>query len=210
MEVSGWEIATAIGTCGAVVVAAFSWWIPRLPWFNPKLSIRVHNLIGSPQDTFRTREAYLASVPDGHARYFHIEVTNVHRDSKPATNVRVVMTRLQIKSTKTWHKYGFELPDGVPLIWQHEHATGANRTLGAPRVADLFCLSKHEREPEQGVIIFQLKFLPAGLQSEVLFPCTMEMTVQAHSDEVSSPPLNIKVEWDGRYSTEGITVTTVG
>lgn len=138
-ETSIWDIATVIGTVGAVVVAVASLWIPRLPWFRPKLAISLNDDIGTRQSVFHEPLAQAISEPDGEARYFHIKVENKHRHAK-ATRVHVVVTRLEIV-TSTGQQRGFiDLPSGVPLVWQHEHTMGAERILGPDAYADLFSL----------------------------------------------------------------------
>jgi len=200
-----WDKATAIGTVGAVVIAAFTFWVPRLRWFRPRLAVTIYNDIGIPQRVV-LNDTVTASRIQGDARYFHVRVSNANRHAK-ATKVRVVVKKMEVIPDDGKRKVFFDYPSGIRLKWQHEHETGSERTMGADDFADLFFICKDPHAPERGTILFEWTFSPVGVPTEIEYPCTLLFTVQAHSEEISSAETVFSVKWDGRYSTEGISVT---
>ena len=116
------QVAVAVGTIGAVLVALFGQAF-RAKFFPPKLSLRLENTSG---------EAIQESA--WKARYYHLRVSNSRRWS-PAHEVRVVLLREEEPGPNeelqvTWS-------GNVPLIWKNQPVHPLLRTIGPSAWADL-------------------------------------------------------------------------
>src|SRR5262249_39388225 len=128
------DVLTAIGTVGAVVVALFGYFIPKL--FPPQIRIRIADPRGSRQRVQLLNRSGALPVPtrDAWARYYHVQVSNSRRWTK-ARNGLFMLLRLEEETTSGW----IELwsGGGIPLVWQHQDLLGSIRNVGPPAFADL-------------------------------------------------------------------------
>lgn len=127
------------------------------------------------------------------ARYFRLRVRNECKWF-PAHNVYVWLLRIdryeQGGAPQTWI-------GEIPLIWQHKDFLPGPRTIGEdPAVADLFSATA------EGVLTLQLMIPALGLPAEFRGACELWLTVQARSDERSSPQTRFHVKWDGVWARD--------
>ena len=192
------DVATAIGTVGAVVVALFGNFLPRL--FPPKLSIAVVNPRGVRQ------QVWLGNIQSGgfvintthtsDARFYQLTVKNSRRWVR-AHNVRAVLQKIEQRTTVGWVEVWSG--GGIPLVWQHESALGTLRTLGPAQLADLFHVLKDQNAQGTKALVLTPIFGPYGVELARTVACELRVTVQAESDEADSAPLVVTINWDGQW-----------
>jgi hypothetical protein len=201
---TGWEIATSIGTLLAVLVALFGYFAPR--WIKPVLILKLDSDIGVLQDVAMSYVLPNRLGAKSQARYFHLRVTNQHRYPN-AHHVRVLLHQVEKDSGAGWESL-WEAGGGIPLTWQHQDFVGKERTVGPDAFADLMALVKLPSQsgaPEAGIHL-GVAFEPVGFPRVHTGPSKLRFVVQAQSDEADSARMQISVTWDGRWSTEGLTI----
>ena len=189
------DVATAIGTVGAVVVALFGNFLPRL--FPPKLSVRLANPLG-------VRQQVQVIYPGGAipatfetaARYYQLEAANSRRWVK-AHNVRVMLLKIEQRTTVGWVEAWSG--GGIPLVWQHQDALGSVRTLGPAPLADLFHVVQDRDAHGSRALVLMPSFAPRGVELVFTVGCDLRVTVPAQSDEADSKPLVVTIHWDGQW-----------
>lgn len=191
-DTSWTDVLTAVGTVGAVVVALFGYFLPKL--FPPKLRIAIADAKGVHQAVRLIEQggAIPARARDAVARYYHVRVSNERRWTK-AHNVQVMLLRIEQETTAGWVETW--AGGGIPLIWQHQDMLGSVRNVGPPGYADLFNVLHNV-----GAQALQLtpKFGPLGVQLK-FEQCVLRLTLQAQSDEADSRHLVLIARWDGKW-----------
>jgi len=194
VDVAWWrvalDVAVALGTVGAVVVALFGQAF-RSKFFPPKLSLTLAGEFGE-----ATRVAVVPPEGSGQqprqeaARYFHLRVENMRRWS-PATAVHVVL--LQVEEPGPDGKLQVRWTGDVPLVWRHNNVFPPYRSVGPDVLADLFSVVKNKwLQLHTLVIPFNLDIIRRSSTSLVL-------TVQARATEADSNILRVRISWDGGW-----------
>ena len=172
------QIAVAVGTIGAVLVALFGQAF-RAKFFPPKLSLRLHNPTG---------EVTLESI--WQVRYYHLRVSNSRRWS-PAHEVRVVL--LQVEEPGPNGELQILWTGDVPLAWKYQAISPVLRTIGPGACADLCSIR------ESKALRLHLMIHPNNLNVSRAKASIMVLTLQAQGTEGESLPIRIKIAWDGQW-----------
>ena len=190
------DVLTAVGTVGAVVVALFGYFLPKL--FPPQLRVRIADVKGSRQrvQLLDRSGAIPLLTRDTWARYYHVKVTNVRRWTK-AHNVQVLLLRLEEETTTGWVESW--AGGGIPLVWQHQDATGPIRNVGPAAYADLVHVVQDVDENRAKWLELTLTFAPYGVELRYREPCALRLTLQARSEESDSEQLVVVVRWNGQW-----------
>lgn len=129
------------------------------------------------------------------ARYYLIRVKNPKR-IPPAHEVELVLTRIE-KSGARGPEILFD--EIMPLMWQRQELYPLRtRTIGADAIAALFYVQ------DDGTLGFVPALSPGGglathFPREHAGRSTLWVTLQAISTEADSPPIRLKIEWDGQW-----------
>jgi len=168
------QLAVAIGTIGAVILALFV--SLRKP--KPQLKLKVLRAEGEP-----TR---LNSGED--VRFYHLHVWNERR-SIAATEVQVYLSRLDEsgangKLQKVWQ-------GNVPLRWRDQEFVPTLQKIGSAKDCDLCQIGR-----QSGLSLMPL-FVPNSLNSCRQGKCKLILFLQARSNEADSEVIRIAISWDG-------------
>jgi len=126
------QVAIAIGTIGAVVVALFGGWL-RAHLTPPKLTLRLKDERGE-KTPVKIMDPNAGSQRESEGRWFHVVVENKRRWS-PAREAQVFLLRVEERDASgqdqiTW------LGD-VPLRWRHQEIHPITLTIGSATDCDL-------------------------------------------------------------------------
>ena len=185
------QIAVAIGTIGAVVVALFQSQL-RLKFAPPRLTISLLSPRGYRTDVhlFPPGTNELSQSRIESARFYHIQVENKRRWST-ANQVQVFLTRIDMPG-----------PDGdmriawlgeVPMRWRYQDANPIARTIGPDAQCDLCSVVKEK------FLRLETLIRPTELPCEWREPTNVVVYLQARSVEVDSPVIRVKIAWDGKW-----------
>jgi hypothetical protein len=177
------ELALAIGTFLAVLVALFGKWLQG-KCFAPALELELTGTGG---------EATLRQTPEGTSegvRYYHVRVSNSRRWS-PANKVQVVLLRVEERSPNGEFRVAWQ--GEIPLAWKHGQEFALERTLGHPAVADLCSVG------ERAGLRLHTLVTPFNLEVAAWTASDMVLTLQGQASEVDSRPLRLRVSWDGQW-----------
>lgn len=195
-DVSWTDALTAIGTVGAVAVALFGQFLPRL--FPPRLRVSMVNPHGVHQRVRLVVDTG-GAIPvarDVWARYYHLEVRNARRWAK-AHNVRLMLLKIERETTVGW--VDVWSGGGIPFQWQHHEVLGSVRTLGPAPLADLFNVLQDEDTTRTKYLTLTTIFGPLGVELRHTAACALRLTVHAEGDEADSPQLVVTIRWDGQW-----------
>ncbi|HEX8450136.1 MAG TPA: hypothetical protein VF652_11150 [Allosphingosinicella sp.] len=181
------QIASAVGTLAAVIVALFGPQIRRV-LVRPRLNLTIENPVGVDGTDW---------VPDGTeegislpARWYHLRVSNPHRWS-PVTMVRVFL--LEIEAPDASGRYRRSWIGEVPIDWRFPKQVGPVLDFGFPRDCDLCSATSDKR--------LRLKqAIPWGIPEELLVseaPVDLRLTLQARGLEADSGRLRVRLCWNG-------------
>jgi hypothetical protein len=125
------QLAVAIGTIGAVVVALFSDWFRVVLW-PPRLSIWLHDPLGEITKT-------VVPLPNGQqeetvSRWYHVRIEN-RRGWSLAREVRLLLLRYE--EPDRLGQFQTKWSGAIPLKWQHQEIKLLAPTMGPPDNADL-------------------------------------------------------------------------
>jgi hypothetical protein len=183
------QFLVAVGTIGAVVVALFADWFKGL---FVKLSLSIENPGGVFTPTIRpTVDGELMfEVEESAARYYRLRVKNTSRLVKAH---QVYIWLLAIHHADEKGELSSAWTGELPLIWEHKDQFPGARSLGEPKNADVVAVSA------DGELTLQSLIPALALPGPYKLPCCLVLTVQARSDEGSSPETRLLIEWDGRW-----------
>lgn len=195
-ETSWTDVLTAVGTVGAVIVALFGNFLPKL--FPPRLQIEIADAHGSRQRVQLLNTAGAIPVPtrDAWARYYHIKTSNTRRWTK-ARNVRVMLLRLEQHTAAGWVEQW--AGGGIPLRWQHNEQLGNVRNIGPAALADLVHVVQDVDPAQTKWLELTPVFAPYGITMRHRTPVALRVTLQAQSEEADSVPLTITIRWNGQW-----------
>ena len=186
------QLFIALGTVGAVIVALFgeflrNWLMP------PRLRLSVDSLEGvkTPvQLAWHDEGGNLQSrMEDG--RYWHVRVRNERRWFA-AHHVQVLL--LQIEEPGPNGAPQIKWAGEAPVLWENQEIYGAGRAVGAAgRVA--LCSVVGDKWLALHPLI-----MPLNMDAQRRAACVLTLTFQARGDEGDSPPLRVRVAWDGKWS----------
>jgi hypothetical protein len=124
------QLATAVGTIGAVLVALFGRRIIAR-WWPPDLRISPPNPVGvgSPVDVQADGSRYRTD-----SRWYHVEVENRRRAFAPAVGVQVFLQRLDVFDAALG-EYSGAWASELPLRWRTQEVRPMALTIGPLMVA---------------------------------------------------------------------------
>jgi hypothetical protein len=176
----GVQLAIAAGTIGAVVVALFGQAL-RSKFFPPRLNLAL----------VRPEGELTRFLTGSQVRYYHLRVSNSRRWS-PAQGVQVVL--LQLEEPAADGSFRIAWRGDMPLGWRHQSLFPVARTIGAEADVDLCSVT------EEPTLQLHPLLVPFNLQATRKAAVNWIVTVQARGDEADSPPLRIKIAWDGTWN----------
>ena len=184
------QLAVAIGTVGAVLVALFGQGF-RAKFFPPRLSVTLPDQDGDKAKVRLTGtedNAEKERLED--ARYYRLRVSNSRRWS-PANQVQVVLIRVEEPTPDD--DFAVSWAGNLPLSWTHQQLFPPLRTIGPSSEIDLCSVVKGKGLQLHPLIVpFDLKVTRRNAARLILW-------VQAKSSETDSPVLRVEVSWDGQW-----------
>ena len=170
------QVAIAIGTVGAVVVALFGGWL-RARIIPPRLVLKLENERG-------VKAPSIVTAPDGTTRKtvgrcYHVRIDNERRWS-PATQAQVFLLRVQEPDAAG--EYKITWVGEIPVRWRHQEINPLVRTIGYSADSDL-CSVVKEKWLELHPLI-----APIALNARRREPCHLIVTLQARSLEADFKP----------------------
>jgi len=185
------QVLVAAGTIGAVVVALFGdvlrhWFLP------PRLRLSVDSLEGVPTPVQVTRIDVQghATVTTAASRYWHVRVRNERR-WLPAHNVQVLVLKIEMPGPDGLPQTKFE--GETPMRWENQELYPSGRSVGASGRVALCSVVKDDGLGLHPII------LPFSMPVKWTAPCVLWLTFQARADEGESPPMRVRVAWDGKW-----------
>lgn len=187
------QVLVAIGTLAVALAAVFA---DAIKSRFVDLAVSVDSSCGNYQPFRKAlmlgNQVVATSDSNLDARYFRLRVRNGCAWF-PAHNVYVWLLRIdryENDAPQTW-------TGEIPLIWQHKDFLPGPRTIGDdPAIADLFSATA------EGVLTLQVMVPAFGLPTVFRGACELWVTVQARSDERSSPETRFRVKWDGALARD--------
>jgi hypothetical protein len=168
-----------LATFAAVVVAIWGERI-RQTWSSPKLTITLD-------------EPSLTTTNDGRKGWYYLLCVKNERQSSPALNVRVLLTRVFKKGPDgSWQEQRFSGPTQV--TWRWADLMPLYTTVGPEERATFGFLL-------QGSQAFELRLYssPNNLRGDVPKGDPTRLEFRAVSDTVRSAAITVEVEWDGKW-----------
>jgi hypothetical protein len=174
------NVAVAIGTIGAVVMAVFSEPI-RIWFFRPKLKI-ANEAPGSIVETVDNQGSGLT--------YVRVAIWN--DGNRAAKNVRVLVTDLTLQTARKADtefdsevlELGFALTDGGPV----------DIPRGTYRMADICCLNRSVTAKLRFLFLKTPNYFPATDLCEGKYTVTLKATAENCATETAV----VTFEWDGK------------
>jgi hypothetical protein len=180
---------SVVGIAGTWLIAIAAIWGDRIRAFllRPRLELRVLSPIGEFLNVLSDRG------PDGvvfvPTREFYIRVTNT-RYHPVVNDVEVLLTRIEHVGPNglPQHAYGGLLP----LPWRHPEFYASPRKIGRTTEADVLLLRLQQTQ-----FAFTPKVIPENFPSANVNETHLWVTLVARGLEGESPPLRLKIDWDG-------------
>jgi len=185
------DVAIALGTVGAVLVALFGQAF-RAKFFPPKLTLTLADELGEAIPVALIPPEVSGQQPRQEAaRYFHLRVTNGRRWS-PATGTHVVL--LQVEEPGPDGKLQIRWTGDIPLAWRHNTVFPPYRAIGPHAFADLCSVVKGKWLQLHTVLI------PFNLETIRRNATALVASVQARATEGDSNVLRVRIFWDGGWA----------
>jgi hypothetical protein len=186
----GAQIAVAIGTVGAVLVALFGQGF-RAKFFPPQLSLTLADPYG---EKTKVRLTWVENDVEKErwedARYYRLCVSNDRRWS-PANQVQVALMR--VEELTAGGALAVSWAGDVPLTWKHQQLYPVLRTVGPASDVDLCTVVKGKwLQLHPLIVAHSLAVVRRG-------PTKLVLSVQAQSNECESNVLRVAVSWDGNW-----------
>jgi hypothetical protein len=193
------QVATAVGTMGAVVIALFGDWV-RLRLLSPKLRIRLRS---AESDELPNTGLFNPNDPSGspfltRSRWYHVTVTNARRWVE-AKDVQVFLVRVEEPDeagefTTIWS-------GASPLKWRHMQSLNpaATRTVGHDAEADLVALFRDAATSKEPFLQLQPMSIPVLLNPHRVGRCKLRTVLRARERQVESNHLTVEISWDGKW-----------
>jgi hypothetical protein len=154
---------------------------------------RIRQHLASPKLTITLDKPSLTKTNDGRKGWYYLLCVKNERQSSPALNVRVLLTRVFKKG-----------PDGS---WQEQRFSGPTQVMWRwPAIMPLYATVGPEERATFGFLLqgsqafgLQVYYPPNNLQTDVLMGEPTRLEFRAVSDTVQSGVLTIEVAWDGTW-----------
>lgn len=178
------QIAVAIGTIGATVIALFGQPIRYFIGLRPKLRLRLLNDEG---------EFFPSLTPK--LRYYHIKAWN---DSQlfQATNVRVVISKIARPTADGSYKEE-ELIGPLQLLWRFSKYHTQFATIGHEEICDLGHITEKE-------FTFTTLVMPKDFLGNIESGQKARIELMAIADNAKSDPIYLEIAWNGNWSDDTI------
>ncbi len=194
------QLAVAIGTIGAVVVALFRDWFRVVLW-PPKLSIELQDRLGEIANTEVTFQSGPTVVKlETVSRWYHIRVEN-RRHWSLAREVRLLL--LGYEEPDSLGQWQTKWSGAIPLKWQHQGIKPLAPTMGQPDNCDLCSVLKMPTStgrPHRLELHPLIRALSMPTQWETSH--TFAVTLQARSLEARSKLIRVEIAWDGQWDDD--------
>ena len=188
----GWivQVAIAVGTISAVLVALFGGWL-RGRLAPPRLMLKLENADG-------VKTPVSLKAPDGSTRetmgrWYHVRVSNERRWS-PATQVQVFL--LRVEEPDAAGEFKVTWLGEIPIRWRDQEIKPLVRTIGHADDCDL-CSVVEEKWLELHPLV-----IPHALDARRRTSCRLIVTLQARGVEADSNLLRVEIAWDGKWSED--------
>jgi hypothetical protein len=190
------QLAVALGTIGAVVVALFGKPI-RSKLFPPHLQMKLRSEAGEKTPRIIDR------LPDGqlryeNARFYHLKVSNSRGDWSPAKDVEVILVGIEDGANRLrWE-------GEVPMRWRNQEYVPNTRRIGPEGDCDLCFIGN-----ESGfslLVRFALTSLTTTAESgvntqDLRGQCMMVVRLQARcSNQVHPVTFRFQLAWNGAWA----------
>lgn len=187
------QVAVAVGTIGAVVVAVFGKPI-RSRWFPPRIQMKLRSAVG--EKTPRIIER----LPSGecrfeNARFWHVRISNSRGDWSPAKDVEVILVGIEDGADRlVWE-------GEVPMRWRNREHVPGTRRIGPEGDCDLCYIG--EESGLSLLVRFALTSLNTtaenGINTQgIKGRCTMVLRLQARcSNQVRPATFRFRLTWNG-------------
>ena len=185
------QVATAVGTVGAVVVALFGSWL-RAHLAPPKLVLGLKDVRGS-KTPFRNRNESDGGDWTTESRWYHLLVEN-RRHWSPVHGVRVFLLRMEEPDAAGQDR--IKWLGSIPMKWRHQEVHPFELTIGASADCDLFSVVKEKWIELQPLIA------PNSLEVRRNSECRFTVTLQARGVEADSDFLRVRIIWNGKWSDD--------
>lgn len=194
------QVAIAIGTIGAVVVALFGNKL-RATFAPPRLFLRL-------LDNRGTETPVILTAPDGSrretvSRWYHLRVENGRRWS-PATQVQVFL--LRIEEPDAAGQYRAIWTGELPIRWRYQEIHPLVRSIGYGADVDL-CSVVKEKWFQLHPVIEPIEFRDSDAEQVSLRikrreGFNMALTLQARGLETDSNRIRVLIHWDGAWADD--------
>ncbi|MFN3746351.1 MAG: hypothetical protein ACK4TL_16740 [Hyphomicrobiaceae bacterium] len=187
------QIAIAVGTVGAVIVALFG---DRLR-SRPHLIVQLRDAKG-----YRIDRSFVR-FPDEYVSpslWFHLKVSNARRSYTTAHETQLYLLSVQVPDAA-----GAFVPEwsgAIPLQVRDRAAVLSGATLGPDIEFDLFSVTKNAEMNGAPFLELHPVIRPNNLKAATHGPYKSLLTFQARSIEADSEPLNVSIVWDGEWSDD--------
>lgn len=188
-------IATA--TLGAVLAALFGDWF-RARWFPPRLALSMPMPEGvrTPVGLSWRDDQGVEHTDTRDGRYYHVEVRNTARGAE-ATQVQVCIVRLE--EPRADGQFEITWTGELPLRWMHQQIHPVVRVVGRTAIADL-CSVVRDKWVELHPMIGAMNFNARRRKEHPAAQRDFIVSLEALSAEGSSPPLRLRITWDGEWA----------
>ncbi len=182
------QLLGVVGTLLVAVIALFGEAI-RGKLLPPRLSLALRSKVGE-KGQFRYPTNGAAHEGVINARYYHVTVSNARRWSQ-AKETQVFLTLLEEECIGGGARVVWV--GQIPMSWRHREISPLVRTIGADADCDLCCADQNGRLQLMPLII------PLNLKHTWEGRFVLWLTLQAKSHLADSPPLRLKISWDGEW-----------
>ena len=190
------QLATAIATFLAVLVALFLDWIRS--FFPPNLVLISKNERGvwtDPTYMQKSGQPPFATV----SRWYHVEVSNTRRWRR-ATDTQVYLINYEILNAAG--EYVPKPPGAIPLKIRNVGFVETGRNLGPPIEWDLCSIIRESGCGEGPVLQLQVAVVPTNMIIETRQKFQVALTLQARSVEADSDTLRVEIIWNGQWDDD--------
>jgi hypothetical protein len=188
------NLAVAIGTTGAVIIALFGDWI-RSKLFKSSLSIKIDNpngVLTTGRKTIRDTNGEMTQEFKG--RYYHAKIYN--KKAWPRSS-QVQVFIVQVETPGPDNELLISWSGDIPLRWRHQEAFPFARNIGAPADCDLFAII---REQYETYLQLDPLIIPNNLKAKYTGPTKLVVSIQARSNEGESDLQKLQIAWDGNWA----------
>lgn len=193
------QLAIALSTLGAVLVALFGRWLQE-KFAPPLLSLSISNERGVKAYPSYLRRNDGTSL-ETTSRWYHVRLQNGRRWS-PARETAIYM--VDIATPDASGNFVSQSHGTIPLKVRNEGILLSGRTIGPSIEYDLCSVTKSPNKEIPNILEVHLAVTPTPLLNIVRStqPIRLILTLRAHGTEVDSESLQVEISWNGTWSDD--------